>query len=203
VVKGTKNGHVEPRQSNCYDSQRMSGHSHWATTKRDKASEDAKKSAAFTKVSRLLSVAAKQGGGDPDSNPSLRLAIEKAREARMPKENIQKAIDKGLGKLESGSYEEITYEGFGPEGVAFMVKVLTDNRNRTASEMRNIFTRYGGSLGGVGSTSYIFSPDPKNPSFYIEILNPAAKDKLEQMISEFNESDDVQEVFYNFKPVNN
>ncbi|EKD96038.1 MAG: hypothetical protein ACD_24C00213G0011 [uncultured bacterium] len=181
----------------------MSGHSHWATTKRGKATEDAKKSMAFTKVSRLLTVAAKQGGGDPDSNPSLRLAIEKAKEARMPKENIQKAIDKGLGRLDSGSYEEITYEGFGPEGVAFIVKVLTDNRNRTASEMRNIFTRYDGSLGGVGSTAYIFSPDPKNPSFYAEILNPKTKDRLEQMLSEFDDNDDVQEVFYNFKLVNN
>src|SRR3989344_4193213 len=181
----------------------MSGHSHWATTKRDKASEDAKRSKVFTKVSRLLTVATKQSGGDPNSNPSLRLAIEKAKEARMPTENIQKAIDTGLGRLDFGSYEEITYEGFGPEGVAFMVKVLTDNRNRTASEMRNVFTRYGGSLGGVGSTSYIFSPDPKNPSFYIEILNPASKDKLEKMISEFDNNDDVQEVFYNFKLVNN
>jgi len=180
----------------------MSGHSHWATTKRDKASEDAKRSKVFTKVSRLLTVATKQSGGDPNSNPSLRLAIEKAKEARMPKENIQKAIDKGLGKSGSGSYEEITYEGYGPEGAAFMIRVLTDNRNRTASEMRNIFARYGGSLGGVGSTSYIFSPDPKNPNFYAEVLNPNVSDRLQDMLAEFDDNDDVQEVFYNFKLVN-
>lgn len=178
----------------------MSGHSHWATTKRDKAVTDAKKSQIFTKMSRLITVAARQGGGDVDSNATLRLAVEKAKEARMPKDNIQKAIDKGTGKLAGETLEEITYEGYGPEGVAFMVKTVTDNRNRTVGEMRNVFSKNGGSLGGAGSTTYIFGNTPENPSFYVDITDNAVLGALESFVEALEDLDDVTDVYFNFHP---
>jgi len=177
----------------------MSGHSHWATTKRDKAVTDSKRSQIFTKISRLITVAAKKGGGDIDGNPSLRLAVEKARDARMPKENIQKAIDKGTGKGGGDILEEITYEGYGPEGVAFMVKTVTDNKNRTVGEVRNIFNRFGGSLGGAGSTSYIFGNDPENPSFFIDVNDKDVLGKLMALMDALDDIDDVQDVYSNFR----
>jgi YebC/PmpR family DNA-binding regulatory protein len=170
----------------------MSGHSKWANIKRDKAVNDAKRSQLFTKVSRLVSVAVRQSGGDPDSNAALRLAIEKAKDARMPKENIERAIKKGIGTGGGGgSFEEVIYEGFGPHGEAFLVKAVTDNKNRTVAEIRNIFDRAGGSLGSAGCTHYIFSPDPKSPNFMVET---GSKDLYEQL----EEQDDVCQVYVNF-----
>lgn len=177
----------------------MSGHSKWATIKRDKAVNDAKKSKIFSKLSNAISVAAKRGGGDPDANSTLRLVLEKAREARMPKENIEKAINKGLGKSGADGFEEIVYEGYGPHGVAFLIYTLTDNRNRTVSEIRNIFNKKGGSLGTLGSTAYIFSPDPKNPNFYIDIEDPNAGRVLTELYEELEDHDDIQEVHTNFR----
>jgi YebC/PmpR family DNA-binding regulatory protein len=175
----------------------MSGHSHWATTKRDKFAKDAKRSKVFSKVSRLIMIAARQGGGDPGSNPSLRLALDKARDANMPKDNIQKAINKGLGVSSSGqAYEEVIYEGYGPEGVAFMVKAVTDNRNRTVSDIRNIFSRSGGSLGSAGSTAYIFGSDPQNPSFKVD-LDDSSLEKVTDLYDELDEYDDVSAVYMN------
>ncbi len=171
----------------------MSGHSKWATIKRDKAVNDSKRSQVFTKVSRLITLAAKKGGGDPDMNPSLRLAIEKAKEARMPKENIDRAIQKAIGGGE-GSLEEITYEGYGPDGVAIVVKVLTDNKNRTVSEIRNLFNRHGGSLGESGSAAYIFQ-DPENPLFEVPLENP---EKILALLEALDDHDDVQDVYSNF-----
>lgn len=177
----------------------MSGHSHWATTKRDKAVKDAKRSKIFSKVSRAITIAAREGGGDPDSNPSLRLAIDKAREANMPKENIERAINKGLGVSSSGQkYEEVVYEGYGPSGVAFLIKAITDNKNRTVSDIRNILSRYGGSMGGAGSTSYVFGSDPENPIFKVDVTDPALAEKLEGLYDELDEHDDVSEVFANY-----
>jgi YebC/PmpR family DNA-binding regulatory protein len=177
----------------------MSGHSHWSTIKRDKAANDAKRSQAFSKMSRAITVAAKQGGGDPDMNPSLRLAIEKAREVKMPKDNIERAVNKGLGISSTGqAFEEVNYEGYGPEGVAFLVQAITDNKNRTVSEIRNIFSRAGGSLGGAGSTSYIFSADPENPIFKVEITDAAVGKKLEDLFEELDDNDDVQAVYSNY-----
>lgn len=148
-------------------------------------------------MSRLITVAAKNGA-DVDSNPSLRLAVERAKEARMPKENIDRAIDKGSGQGGSVSFFETIYEGFGPNGEAFYVKALTDNINRTVAEVRNIFSKHGGSLGGLGSTAYIFSPDPDNPSYTVEVDSSATK-SLEAILDELDDNDDVQDVFVNFQ----
>jgi len=134
----------------------MSGHSRWSTIKRKKAAADAKKGQIFTKIIREIIVAAKAGGGDPDSNSRLRTIIEKAKAANMPLENIKKAIQKGTGELPGVSYEEITYEGYGPGGVALLIKVTTDNKNRSAADIRTILSKNGGSMASVGSTSWQF-----------------------------------------------
>jgi len=134
----------------------MSGHSKWAQIKHKKAKTDLAKGKAFSKLIRLITVAARQGGGNPENNPRLRLVIQKAREMNMPQENIERAIKKGTGELEGVSYEEVTYEGYGPGGVAVMVEATTDNRNRTTAEIRHIFSKHGGSLGETGCVSWIF-----------------------------------------------
>ena len=135
----------------------MAGHSKWANIQHRKKAVDAKRGKIFTQVNRLLSVAAKAGGGDPDSNPALRLAIEKANAVNMPKDNIERAIKKATGDLDGVTYEELKYEGYAPGGVAVMVECLTDNRNRTVAEVRHAFTKYGGNLGTDGSVAYMFS----------------------------------------------
>ena len=125
----------------------MSGHSHWATIRRKKGAADAKKGAAFTRLAREIAMAAREGGGDADSNFQLALAIEKARAGNMPKENIERAIKRGTGDDKDGTvFEEITYEGFGPHGVAFMLECVTDNRNRTVAEIRHLLSRSGGTM---------------------------------------------------------
>ncbi len=134
----------------------MAGHSKWAQIKHKKAQVDARKGKIFSKLAREISVAAKLGGGDPEKNPRLRTVIEKAREVNMPSENIKRAIMKGTGELPGTSYEEVMYEGYGPGGVALMIEALTDNRNRTVSEIRHILTKHGGSLGEAGCVSWIF-----------------------------------------------
>lgn len=135
----------------------MSGHSKWSTIKRKKGAADAKRGALFGKLSRAITVAAKEGGGDPDMNPNLSLAIQKAKDANMPNDNIDRAIAKGTGSgADAADYERITYEGYAPGGVAVLVEVLTDNRNRTASDVRYIFTKNGGKLGTSGSVAYLF-----------------------------------------------
>ncbi|MBC7343208.1 MAG: YebC/PmpR family DNA-binding transcriptional regulator [Clostridia bacterium] len=135
----------------------MSGHSKWANIKFRKAKVDAERGKLFTKLGREIIVAAKLGGGDPESNFRLKAAIQRAREANMPNENIQRAIAKGTGGMEGSDYEEIIYEGYGPAGVAVMLRLLTDNRNRTAAEIRHLFSRYGGSLGESGCVAWMFS----------------------------------------------
>ncbi|MCL4397460.1 YebC/PmpR family DNA-binding transcriptional regulator [Patescibacteria group bacterium] len=136
----------------------MSGHSKWATIKRDKGANDAKRGAAFTKLGNAISIAVRQGGGvDPNFNFRLRLAIDKARAANMPKENIQRAIDKGAGKGEGAALTEAVFEGFGPGGAAVIVEAVSDNNTRTASEIRNLFNKHGGNLGTPGSVSYLFT----------------------------------------------
>ncbi len=134
----------------------MAGHSKWHNIRHKKAKMDAKRGQIFTKLLREITVAAKQGGGDPEFNPRLRIAIEKAKKANMPIENIERAIKRGTGELEGVTYEEVTYEGYGPEGVAVIVECLTDNRNRTTSEVRHIFTKHGGNLGSSGCVSFLF-----------------------------------------------
>jgi YebC/PmpR family DNA-binding regulatory protein len=134
----------------------MSGHSHWATIKHKKGAIDAKRGKLFSKLSRAIIIAARHGGGDPDMNLKLRYAIDKAREVSMPKDNIDRAIKRGTGETEGMSFEEITYEGYGPGGVAILVEVLTDNRNRTNGEIRKIFERAGGKMGSAGCVGYLF-----------------------------------------------
>lgn len=134
----------------------MSGHSKWATIKHAKGAADAKRGQLFTKFIKEISIAAKMGGGDPNANPRLRTAILKARGANMPKDNIERAIKKGTGELGAATYEELTYEGYGPGGVAVLVEVLTDNKNRAAANVRNLFNKSGGNLGATGSVSYMF-----------------------------------------------
>ncbi|MEM9530995.1 MAG: YebC/PmpR family DNA-binding transcriptional regulator [Pseudomonadota bacterium] len=135
----------------------MAGHSKWANIQHRKKAQDRKRGKVFTRVIREVTVAAKAGGGDPDANPRLRLAIEKANAANMPKDTLERAIKKATGDLEGVTYEEIRYEGYAPNGVAVMVDCLTDNRNRTVAEVRHAFTKYGGSLGTDGSVAYLFS----------------------------------------------
>ncbi|HEY7514875.1 MAG TPA: YebC/PmpR family DNA-binding transcriptional regulator [Vicinamibacteria bacterium] len=136
----------------------MSGHSKWASIKHKKGALDAKRGKIFTKIIREMTIAARIGGGDPDSNPRLRTAVEKAKASNMPADNIKRAIQKGTGELEGSTYEEITLEGFGPGGVAVLVEGSSDSRNRTVSEIRHIFTKNGGNLGGAGTVSYMFKP---------------------------------------------
>ncbi len=134
----------------------MSGHSKWATTKHKKAATDAKRGKIFTKIGKELTVAARLGGGDPDGNPRLRTAVAKAKSVSLPAENIKRAIQKGTGELPGVSYEEIVYEGYGPGGVAVIIESLTDNRNRTVSEIRNIFSKAGSNMGEAGCVSWMF-----------------------------------------------
>jgi YebC/PmpR family DNA-binding regulatory protein len=134
----------------------MSGHSRWATIKRKKASADAKRGQAFTKIIREIIVAAKNGGGDPASNARLRTVLEKAKAVNMPADNIKKAIQKGTGELPGVTYEEITYEGYGPGGVALLIKVTTDNKNRSAAEIRTLLSKLGGSMAAMGATAWQF-----------------------------------------------
>lgn len=135
----------------------MSGHSKWASIKHKKAATDAKRGKQFTKLARAITVAARDGGGDPDGNPALATAVQKARDASMPKDNIQRAINRGTGEgADAAAIERILFEGYGPGGAAILVDALTDNRNRTAAEVRYAFTRHNGSLGEPGSVAWIF-----------------------------------------------
>lgn len=134
----------------------MAGHSKWANIKHKKAKEDARRGKIFTKLIREITTAARQGG-DPDMNPRLRLAVDKAFEANMPKDTVERAINRGSGNVEGEQYEEIRYEGYGTGGVAVMVDCMTDNRNRTAGEVRHAFSKHGGNLGAAGSVAYLFS----------------------------------------------
>ena len=134
----------------------MSGHSKWASIKHKKGAADAKRGQLFTKLIKELTAAARAGGGSPEGNPRLRLAMAKAKEANMPKDNIERAVKRGTGELPGVTYEEVMYEGYAPGGVAVLVEALTDNKNRTTAEVRNLFTKNGGNMAGAGSTAWIF-----------------------------------------------
>jgi YebC/PmpR family DNA-binding regulatory protein len=164
----------------------MSGHSKWAQIKRKKGVADVKKGAVFTRLGREIALAARAGGGDPDANFSLRLAVEKARTSNMPKDNIERAIKRGTGELsEGGQLEEVMYEGYGPGGTALLVQVLTDNRNRAASEIRHIFTRGGGNMASSNAVAWMFEKkgvlsleaNGKNPDdLALELIDAGADD---------------------------
>lgn len=134
----------------------MSGHNKWSQIKYRKQITDAQKGRLFTKLANAITIAAREGGGDPETNFKLKTVIEKAKQQNMPSENIERAIKRGLGKLEGAEIEESTYEGYGPFGVALLINVVTDNKNRAVNEIRNILGRFGGKLGGSGSVSYLF-----------------------------------------------
>jgi len=135
----------------------MSGHNKWSTIKHKKGKADAKRGKIFTKIIREITVSAREGGGDPDGNPRLRAAVVAAKAANMPADNVKRAIQRGTGELPGATYEEINYEGYGPGGVAVLVQVLTDNRNRTTPELRHLFSKHGGNLGEVGCVAWLFT----------------------------------------------
>lgn len=190
----------------------MSGHSKWATIKHKKGAEDAKRGRLFTKIIKEITVAARIGGGEEESNPRLRTAVLKAKSANMPKDNIERAIKKGTGDLEGVDYTELTYEAYGPGGVAVLIECLTDNKNRTAADIRNILTKSGGNLGENGCVSYLFqrkgvigidgerfseddvlaaaleagAEDVTNDNGYIEVLTEP--DGFEEVLNALNEA---------------
>ncbi|RLC47678.1 MAG: YebC/PmpR family DNA-binding transcriptional regulator [Candidatus Coatesbacteria bacterium] len=153
----------------------MSGHSKWSTIKRKKGKEDAKRGNLFTKLIKEITVAARQGGGDPESNPRLRTAMVSAKAANMPHDNIERAIKKGTGELPGVAYEEVSYEGYGPGGVAIYIECLTDNKNRTVSEIRYILSKNGGRMADVGSVLWVFD---KKGLVVIEEKNVDSEDRL-------------------------
>jgi YebC/PmpR family DNA-binding regulatory protein len=170
----------------------MSGHSKWATIKRKKAATDQKRGNLFTKLVKEITIAARMGGGDATGNPRLRLAIDTARANSMPMENIQRAIKKGTGELEGATYDEITYEGYGPGGIAIIIETATDNRNRTVADIRHIMSRNGGSLGESGSVSWMFQRKgsidvPKSAASEDQLMELLLDAGLEEL-----ESDDEQ-----------
>lgn len=172
----------------------MSGHSKWSTIKHKKAAEDAKKGKAFTRVARQIVIAVQKGAsGDPNINPILRMAIEKAREVNMPSDNVRRAINRGLGQGGEGRMEEITYEGYAPFGVGLIIETVTDNRNRTAAEVKNILERSGGSVGGPGSVAYLKNIEPL-PTIR---LDEPSKERVNRVIEELEELDDVMGVWSN------
>jgi YebC/PmpR family DNA-binding regulatory protein len=187
----------------------MSGHSKWSTIKRKKAAVDAKRGQIFTRLAREITVAARKGGGDPDTNFRLRLAIDKAKAANMPRDNIERAITRGAGGGKGDALEEVTYEGYAPHGVALLVQVLTDNRNRTVAEVRRVFNKQGGSLADVGSVAWQFErkgyiaiePDGVDPDEIFELAVEAGAedvifgDDLIEVYAELSEFQAVQEAF--------
>jgi len=175
----------------------MSGHSKWSTIKHKKAANDKVKGSVFTKMAKGITIAVKKGGGvgDPDMNFSLRLAVDKARSVNMPKENIDRAIDKGMGK---GGVEltELTIEGFGPEKVAVIATIVTDNRNRSVAEIRTLFEKNGGKMGEPGSVAYMFEKNQEEyvPLYTVSVENPEIVIKFLEIL---NDNDDVQELYAN------
>ncbi|RMH18447.1 MAG: YebC/PmpR family DNA-binding transcriptional regulator [Acidobacteria bacterium] len=174
----------------------MSGHSKWSTIKRKKAAADAKRGKVFTKLLREVTVAARLGGGDVAANPRLRAAVQDARANNVPNDNIERAIAKGTGELEGVSLEEVTYEGYGPGGVAVLVEAMTDNRNRTVSEVRHVFNKYGGNLGENGCVAWMFDqrgyfaiePEAMDEEAFVELA-------LELGVEDLATGDDLYELF--------
>jgi YebC/PmpR family DNA-binding regulatory protein len=163
----------------------MSGHSKWATIKHKKGALDAKRGKIFTRLIKEITIAAKLGGGDPDGNPRLRGAVAAAKAENMPNENIKRAIQRGTGELEGVSYEEITYEGYGPGGVAVIVDVLTDNKNRAVSEIRHAFSKNGGNLGAEGAVAWMFT----TKGLVTVPKSSASEDKLTEIVLEAGAED--------------
>ncbi len=174
----------------------MSGHSKWASIKHKKAATDAKRGKLFTRIIRELAITAREGGGDPDTNSSLRKAMADAKAANMPADNIKRAIMKGTGQLEGASYEAMSYEGYGPGGVAVYIETLTDNKNRTVSEVRHIFAKNGGNLGESGSVAWIFH----RKGYFVVEQSQTSEDKLMDIVLEAG-AEDLEEDGSNFEIV--
>jgi YebC/PmpR family DNA-binding regulatory protein len=183
----------------------MSGHSKWATTRRKKAVIDAKRGKMFTKLIKEITIAAREGGGDPEGNPRLRLAVDNAKAANMPQDNIERAIKKATGELEGQSFHELTYEGYGPGGIALLVEVATDNKNRTVAEVRHLFSKSGGSLGETGSVAWMFDRKgvillPKQDKTEDEVMEVILEEGAEDLQTE-EEYFEVQTPLESFEPV--
>lgn len=177
----------------------MSGHSHWAGIKHRKGINDAKRGKIFTKHAKLITIMAREGGGNPDTNFQLRLAIDRARLDNMPKENINRAIKKGTGELKDDSViEEIVYEAYGPGGIMMIIKTVTDNKNRTVGEIKAILVKFGGKLSGIGSVMWNFEllNSEYKPKSTIG-LDAATKEQYEKLLEALDDQDDVQEIFDN------
>lgn len=177
----------------------MSGHSKWSTIKRAKGINDAKRGKIFTKHAKIITIMARDGGGDPATNFKLRLAIDRARLDNMPKENIDRAIKKGTGELKDGSaIEEIIYEAYGPGGTMMIIKTLTDNKNRTVSEIKAILSKFGGKIGGAGSVMWNFeiTNSEYNPKTTLP-LDEQTKEQYEKLLETLDDQDDVQEIYDN------
>ena len=171
----------------------MSGHSKWASIKHKKGALDAKRGKIFTKIIREITVAAREGGGDVDSNPRLRLAVQKAKEANMPADNIDRGVKKGTGELEGVSYENVSFEGYAQGGVAIIVEGLTDNKNRTTSEVRSIFTKRGGNMAGAGSVAFQFE---KKGIFLVKKESTAEEELLDMVLEAGAEDLSMDEDFF-------
>ncbi len=176
----------------------MSGHSKWHKIKNQKAVNDPKKGKIFTIHAKAIALAARQGGPDPDMNAALRKAIDDAKSDNVPNENIQRAINKGAGIGKGANLETFTLEGYGPGGVALLIYVQTDNRNRTVGEVRHILSKHGGSLGEPGSAKYVFGNDPEKPSFRTP-LDEATRKTFDAMLALLNENDDIEKVVHNLQ----
>jgi len=173
----------------------LSGHSKWSKIKHQKGVADVKKGKVFSQLSKLITIAVREGkSGNQDENPHLRMILEKSREANLPKENVRRAIARGLGKGSEGSLAQVTIEGYGPGGVAIMVGAMTDNQNRIRSEIRQIFDRRGGSIGEPGSVGYIFSAGI--PSYTIPVSGSEAE-TIKNLLDELEDHDDVEQVKHN------
>ncbi|MBP9866195.1 MAG: YebC/PmpR family DNA-binding transcriptional regulator, partial [Candidatus Omnitrophica bacterium] len=156
----------------------MSGHNKWASIKHKKAIVDAKRGKVFTKIIREITMGARMGGSDPATNPRLRTAIQAAKDANMPADNIERAIKKGAGELEGVTYEELTYEGYGPQGVAILVQTVTDNKNRSSAEIRSIFTKQNGTMAGAGSVAWMF----ENKGLIYVSSDKTSEDQLMELV---------------------
>ncbi len=177
----------------------MSGHSKWSKIKHKKGAADAKRGAVFTKLGNAVTLAARQGGGDPEMNFSLRLAIDKAKAGNVPKENIDRAIKRGTGELGGANLEEIIYEGFGPNNIPIIIQTLTDNRNRTVAEIKHILEKSGGTMAGPNSVSWMFEKNNEN-SFVakqkIEV-NEETREKIQKLFDVLDENQDVTNYYTN------
>jgi len=179
----------------------MSGSSKWSKIKHGKKITDARRGKSFDKISRLISMSAKEKGSNPEMNPQLRMAIEKAKKINMPKDNIERAIKRGVGQLGEAGIEEVLYEAYGPSGIALIIKGITDNKNRTVAGVKNILSKFNGKLAEPGSVQYLF--DKKNedwiPKYPLEIAEEKTKKQLEKLFEALDENDDVQEIYSNLK----